>query len=131
MLNLIIDNKIPESISKVSGIPDGWNRSVFNKKKYALLSMEQIIKNLDTKFALISYNNEGFISYDEMETMLKKYGKVESKQIIYNTFRGGRNLQNRTIHTNEFLFFLDKRRGIYNGFWWLFKKEYLSIEKCF
>ncbi len=117
MLNLIIDNKIPESISKVSGIPDGWNRSVFNKKKYALLSMEQIIKNLDTKFALISYNNEGFISYDEMETMLKKYGKVESKQIIYNTFRGSRNLQNRTIHTNEFLFFLDKRRGIYNGFW--------------
>ena len=70
---------------------------------------EQIIKILDTKFALVSYNNEGFISYDEMESMLKKYGKVESKQIVYNTFRGSRNLRNRTIHTNEFLFLLDKR----------------------
>lgn len=109
MLNLIIENKKPENISKVSGIPEGWNHSAFNRKKDALISMEEIIKNLDTKFALISYNNEGFISYEEMESMLKKYGNVKSKQIIYNTFRGSRNLRNRTIHTNEFLFLLDKR----------------------
>lgn len=109
MLNLIIENKNPENISKVSGIPERWNHSAFNRKKDALISMEQIIKTLDTKFALVSYNNEGFISYDEMESMLKKYGKVESKQIVYNTFRGSRNLRNRTIHTNEFLFLLDKR----------------------
>ena len=109
MLNLIIENKKPENMSKVSGIPEGWNHSTFNRKKDALISMEQIIKTLDTKFALVSYNNEGFISYDEMESMLKKYGKVKSKQIIYNTFRGSRNLRNRTIHTNEFLFLLDKR----------------------
>ena len=109
MLNLIIENKKPENISKVSGIPEGWNHSTFNRKKDALISMEEIIKNLDTKFALISYNNEGFISYEEMESMLKKYGNVKAKQIIYNTFRGSRNLRNRTIHTNEFLFLLDKR----------------------
>lgn len=109
MLNLIIENKNPGNISKVSGIPERWNHSAFNRKKDALISMEQIIKTLDTKFALVSYNNEGFISYDEMESMLKKYGKVKSKQIVYNTFRGSRNLRNRNIHTNEFLFLLDKR----------------------
>lgn len=40
---------------------------------------EQIIKTLDTKFALVSYNNEGFISYDEMESMLKKIRESKIK----------------------------------------------------
>lgn len=108
MLNLIINNKKPLEVSKVSGIPTDWNHSPFNKKNTALVSMEEIVKNLDSRFILISYNNEGFISYDEMEAMLKKYGIVTSKAIKYNTFRGSRNLRDRNIHTSEFLFLLEK-----------------------
>lgn len=108
MLNLIIENKEPVEISKVSGIPTGWNHSPFNKSKEALKSMETIISNLNTKYILISYNNEGFISFDEMNNMLSKYGNVSSKQIVYNTFRGSRNLREREIHTNEYLFLLRK-----------------------
>ena len=75
--------------------------------------MERIISNLDSKFVLISYNNEGFISYNEMLNMLKKYGKVTSEAIKYNTFRGSHNLSSRDIHTNEYLFLLEKRKTIW------------------
>ena len=108
MLNLIIKNKEPKEISKVSGIPTDWNHSPFNKKNDALASMNKIISNLKTKYVLISYNNEGFISYKEMEDMLRQYGKVTAKRIKYNTFRGSRNLRERDIYTNEYLFLLKK-----------------------
>lgn len=108
MLNLIIKNKLDVEISKVSGITQDWNRSAFNKPYSALKSMEEIISNLDTKYAIISYNSEGFIAFDEMKQMLEKYGKVKTVEIIYNTFRGSRNLRSRDIHVSEYLFVLRK-----------------------
>lgn len=110
MLNLILENRLPDDVkvSKVSGIPSNWNRSVFNKKQAALDSMEQIINRLDAKYTVVSYNSEGFISFDDMENMLKKYGEVRTVGIPYNTFRGSRNLSARDIHVTEYLFILKK-----------------------
>ena len=64
MLNLILKNKIDVEISRVSGITQDWNRSVFNSAKKALASMEEIIKNLNASFIIISYNSEGFITFE-------------------------------------------------------------------
>lgn len=108
MLNLILKNKLDVEISKISGITQGWNRSVFNKPYSALKSMEEIVSSLDSKFIVISYNSEGFISFEEMSEMLKKYGKLKTVEIAYNTFRGSRNLRNRDIHVSEYLFILEK-----------------------
>ena len=108
MLNLILKNKLDVGISKVSGITQDWNRSVFNKPKFALQSMEKTIENLDSKFVIISYNSEGFITFEEMTEMLKKYGHLKTVEINYNTFRGSRNLKNRDIHVSEYLFVLEK-----------------------
>lgn len=108
MLNLIAKNQMPDEISKVSGIPKEWNRSAFNKKNLALSELSTIVKNLQAKYILISYNDEGFITFEEMCTMLAAFGKVEYKEIEYNTFRGSRNLRERNIHTHEYLFLLQK-----------------------
>lgn len=108
MLNLILENRIESDVSKVSGIPSNWNRSSFNRRKDALSSLEKIISNLDSKFIIISYNSEGFISFDEMKAMLEKYGKLKTVSIKYNTFRGSRNLNARDIHVSEYLFVLKK-----------------------
>lgn len=107
MLNLILKNKLDVEISKVSGITQNWNRSEFNKAKTALTSMEAIIKNLQSKFIIISYNSEGFITFDQMKSMLEKYGKVKTVEISYNTFRGSRNLQERELYVSEYLFVLE------------------------
>ena len=108
MLNLILKNKLDVPISPVSGITQGWNRSAFNKPYLALKSMEEIIASLDSKYILISYNSEGFISFEEMKNMLQKYGELKTSKIKYNTFRGSRNLKNRNIHVSEYLFVLKK-----------------------
>ncbi|MGN0717249.1 DNA adenine methylase [Treponema berlinense] len=108
MLNLILKNKLDANISKVSGIVQNWNRSVFNKPYAALSSMEEIISGISSKYVIISYNSEGFISFDQMSGMLKKYGNLKTVEIKYNTFRGSRNLKNRDIHVREYLFVLEK-----------------------
>ena len=54
MLNLILKNSLNVEISKVSGITQDWNRSSFNKQRYALQSMEMIIKNIESKYLIIS-----------------------------------------------------------------------------
>lgn len=108
MLNLILKNRLDVEVSRVSGITQGWNRSTFNKPYLALKSMEDTVSALQSKYIIISYNSEGFISFDEMFHMLEKYGKVKTVKIAYNTFRGSRNLQNRDIHVSEYLFVLEK-----------------------
>ena len=71
--------------------------------------MEKIISELQAKFVIVSYNSEGFITFNQMSQMLKKYGKLKTVEITYNTFRGSRNLQNRDIHVSEYLFVLEKK----------------------
>ena len=108
MLNLILKNRLDVEISKVSGITQDWNRSEFNKNRTALKSLEKIISSLDAKFIIISYNSEGFITFEEMTQMLSQYGTVKTVAIKYNAFRGSRNLKERDIHVKEFLFILKK-----------------------
>ena len=73
-----------------------------------MINYDEIISNLQSKFVIISYNSEGFITFSEMSEMLKKYGKLKTVEIKYNTFRGSRNLRNRDIHVSEYLFVLKK-----------------------
>ncbi|MBQ1948990.1 MAG: DNA adenine methylase [Treponema sp.] len=111
MLNLIASYKRPEdgTISRVSGIPKNWNRSSYNKKKNAAETFLDLVRKVRAKFIVISFNNEGFISREEMEELLGSCGKVTVLESSYNAFRGSRNLKNRDIHVSEYLFVLDKR----------------------
>ncbi|GHT48927.1 restriction endonuclease subunit M [Spirochaetia bacterium] len=108
MLNLIIENNIPKNISEISGIPEDWNRSFYNKKQYALSSLENLVGDIKAKYVLISFNSEGFIKLDEMKNMLKRIGKLDVLETKYNTFRGCRNLSSRNIHVTEYLYLLEK-----------------------
>jgi adenine-specific DNA-methyltransferase len=108
MLNLILEHKYPKNTSKVSGIPDNWNRSAYNKKQCAFQALTDLVENIKAKYVLISFNSEGFISLDEMKNRLKEIGKVEVLETAYHTFRGCRNLSNRNIHVKEYLYLLEK-----------------------
>jgi adenine-specific DNA-methyltransferase len=108
MLNLILDYKYPKNVSKISGIPENWNRSNYNKENYALKSLAELVENIKSKYVIISFNSEGFISLEEMKNMLAKIGKIEVLETTYNAFRGSRNLNNREIHVKEYLYLLEK-----------------------
>lgn len=111
MLNTINDYVEPKEISKKVGIPKDWNKSNYNKKNLALDSMRDLVKELDSKYILISFNSDGFITKDEMEKMLSDFGKVQTKEHEYNVFRGGKNLNQREsgIKLSEYLYVLEKK----------------------
>jgi adenine-specific DNA-methyltransferase len=109
MLNLIADYAEPEKISAVSGIPENWNRSDYNKRARAYDTFRDLVERIKAKYLLISFNSEGFIGYDEMIDLLTKTGKLEVLETKYNTFRGGRNLKNRNIHVKEYLYLVEKK----------------------
>ncbi len=108
MLNLIDTYEKPTDISKVSGIPKGWNKSDYNSKKTAKESMRKLCENVKAKYLLISFNDEGFISKDDMVDLLSDIGEVKVFDKEYNTFRGSRNLSGRDIHVKEYLYLVKK-----------------------
>jgi len=108
MLNLILEYKYPQNPSIISGIPQNWNRSGYNKEKKALQLLTELVMNIKAKYVLISFNSEGFIAIEQMKDMLNKAGKTELMEIKYNTFRGSRNLSGREIYVKEYLFLLEK-----------------------
>lgn len=108
MLNLLVDYKRPNEISKVSGIPKDWNRSLYNKRAEAFTTLLDAISDCPAPFTLISYNSEGFIPHNEFLSSLSKLGKVDICEIPYNAFRGSRNLSNRSLHVTEYLYLLER-----------------------
>ena len=101
MFNIIIENKAPKNISDVSGIPADWTRSTYNYKKTAYESMEDLLNHLKkSKYVLLSYNNEGIIKEDEWIKLLKGYN-VKKYEIIYDTYKGSRNLKERDNKVTE------------------------------
>lgn len=108
MLNLLVHYERPTDCSKVSGIPTNWNRSGYNVKKQALSLMRDLFQRVRARFLLVSFNAEGYISTEELRAALDAHGQVDEIVVPYNTFRGSRNLRDRSIHVNEHLFLLDR-----------------------
>lgn len=115
MLNLLVNYEEPTEISRVSGIPVDWRRSDYNVRSRALDRLTSLVSSIDARFVLISYNDEGFISPVEMRRMLESVGTTNEFQLRYATYRGSRNLRDRSIHVTEHLFLVDRHgevRGV-------------------
>ena len=109
MLNLLVKYERPEKLSRVSGIPAGWRRSGYNVRAKSLPLMRDLLHSLDARFLLVSFNNEGFITTEEMRALLEEIGSVEVLETPYNAFRGSRNFNNRPVHVTEQLFLVERR----------------------
>lgn len=111
MLNLLVDYAKPTQTSQVSGIPADWNRSRYNVRKDSLPQMRDLVANIDADYLLVSFNAEGFIPIDDLRDALEDFGSTEEMIIPYNTFRGSRNLRARSIHVNEHLILVRRKRA--------------------
>lgn len=109
MLNLIVNYQKPLQISKVSGIPTDWRRSGYNVKSESPILFRKLVQDINSKFLLISFNNEGFIKPRQMMQILNDIGSVQTIELPYNAFRGSRNFNNRSIHVTEFLFLVERK----------------------
>ena len=109
MLNAIAKCKCPEEISKVSGIPKDWNRSIYNKRVEGVMQLLKDIETVDSKYVLLSYSSEAYLPIKDMVAELAKIGLITNLQEIdYNVFRGSRNLSNRPKKLQEYLITIRK-----------------------
>ncbi len=109
MLNLLVGYERPREISTVSGIPTAWTRSGYNSRRRAAVLLRDLFERVPAKFLLVSYNNEGFVSYEEMVAMLERAGRVDALDIPYTVFRGSRNIGSRPVRVTEHLFLVERR----------------------
>ena len=108
MLNLLVNYRRPEAVSRVSGIPADWRRSGYNVRAKAAGLLRQLLGEVDAPFLLVSFNDEGFVGRAEMAALLGKLGRVAVAEIPYNVFRGARNLRGRELMVREYLFLVER-----------------------
>ncbi len=108
MLNLLVDYEEPGEMSRVSGIPTSWRRSDYNVRSKALPKLRELIVAVDAKFVILSFNDEGFVSPPEIREVLSEVGTVTEQRQPYTTFRGCRNLRNRSAQVVEHVYLIEK-----------------------
>lgn len=110
IIETLILNDNP-TISKITGSrPVTPMKSMWSKNIYCLDLFDYVISNTKAKYIILSYNNDGFMSKDFIESTLKRYGRSETYQCIeidykkYNNFK----CRGREGHC-EYLFFIEKK----------------------
>lgn len=84
-------------------------KSVFCIKKQVEKAFAEIIKNAKFKYIFLSYNNEGLMSCDAIERIMKKYGKYKLFIQDHRRFKADNAREAKTDKTVEFLHCLVKK----------------------
>jgi adenine-specific DNA-methyltransferase len=63
-------------------------KSAFNQKRQILSAMRQMVEDLDVRHLVVSFNNEGYISKDEMIEILSSRGEVFVFEKEYKRYVG-------------------------------------------
>jgi adenine-specific DNA-methyltransferase len=108
MLNLLVNYEEPSEISRVSGIPTDWQRSDYNVRSRALPRLRDLVTAVDARFVILSFNDEGFVSPPEIREALNEVGTVSEQRQPHATFRGCRNLRNRSSQVTEHVYLIEK-----------------------
>ena len=87
-----------------------YNRSSYCKKQNVLKAFEELIKFADFKYIFLSYNNEGLMSENDVQEIMKKYGKYSLETIDYQRFKADKteNRNHKATRTLEYLHILEK-----------------------
>jgi adenine-specific DNA-methyltransferase len=105
MLNVIATGEEPADISPVSGIPAGWQKSVYNTRSLAVPAMKDLVERGLSKasYLLISYGSEGIITGADWDSILEGR-QVRKIEIVYDTYKGSRNLAARAKKVLEIMY---------------------------
>jgi len=70
-----------------TGLIKNSNKSNYSVKKNVLDTFTDLINDLDAKFILVSYNNEGLMDSDTIVEILKSKGKTSLYKYEYKKFK--------------------------------------------
>ena len=85
-------------------------KSVFCIKNKVAEAFENLIKNANFKYIFLSYNNEGLMSFDTIEKIMKKYGKYKVYMQTHRRFKADNARDNKAESTVEYVHCLIKEK---------------------
>lgn len=110
LLETIILNDSP-SVSKVTGSrPTGPMRSDWSKMYYAHILFDKVVAETRASYVILSYNNDGFMSKEFIESTLKRYGVEDTYTCLSLDYKKYNNTkcQGKEGH-QEYLFYIEKK----------------------
>lgn len=98
---------------EVKGITGGRNydkeKSSWCLKTKVKDEFEKLMANAKFKYIILSYNSEGLMSKEDIEDIMKKYGKSETFELVEIPYRRFRSRSANAKHgVMEYLFFIEK-----------------------
>lgn len=63
-------------------------KSAFNSKKQIHGALSKTLAAIDARYVLVSFNNEGYLGYDELLALLATRGEVASLEVDYKRYVG-------------------------------------------
>lgn len=90
--------------------PYEGQRSDFCTKSKVVTAFETLIANAQFRHIILSYNTDGIMSVEDIENVMKKYGKPETFAIHYIPYRRfkSRSVSTRTEALKEMLVYIEK-----------------------
>jgi len=88
-----------------TGIIKNYNKSNFCSKVKVLETFSNLIKNIDCHYLIISYNDEGLISFDNLKEICIRKGDTKLYKIRYNKFKAQKNVNKKNVY--EYIWFID------------------------
>lgn len=110
MLETIALYDYPEIKGKTGVRSESIKKSKYCIKKEAALALEELIKNADFKYILLSYNDEGIITVDEIKKIMSKYGKYKCYERKHKRFKADKNRRYIKDFTIEYIHCLEKEQ---------------------
>ena len=98
----------PEIKGKTGVRSETVKRSKYCQKKEATKAFEDLIKNAKFKYILLSYNDEGIISIEEIKNIMSKYGKYKCYSRKHKRFKADKNRKYIKDFTIEYIHCLEK-----------------------
>lgn len=103
---------------KIKGVTgtreENTKKSNYCIKNKAALELEYLIKNAKFKYILLSYNDEGIISIDEIEKIMKKYGNYKRYEKKHKRFKSDNDRTYKKNYTIEYIHCLEKIDNVQN-----------------
>ena len=98
------------NIKGVTGIREyDKEKSAFCKKAKVASAFDTLLKNAHSKYIIISYNNEGLITTDELSSLCKRYAKPNTFRLLEYDYRRYKNkIPNNSDGLKEQLYFLER-----------------------
>ncbi len=83
-------------------------KSIFCNKRRVADAFDELIQNAKFKYIFLSYNNEGLMSFDTIEDIMKKHGKYKVYTQAYRRYKADNSRDNKSDSTVEYLHCLIK-----------------------